>query len=87
MLLAQCLKRKYEGVGFGARNKIAHNRSETAGKQGVGGPGGVGGVLIAQGCLESKDFEGCNAEWRRAGNWPCLALPYHASGPGLQPSV
>ena len=54
MLLAQCLKKKLEGVGFGAGNKIAHNRSETVGKQGGVRPGGVGGVLIAQGCLDQK---------------------------------
>lgn len=30
------LEKKLEGVGFGAGNKIALNRSETVGKQGGG---------------------------------------------------
>lgn len=48
------LEKKLEGVGFGAGNRIAQDRSETVGKQGGLRPGGVGGVLIAQGCLDQK---------------------------------
>lgn len=73
------LEKKLEGVGFGAGNKIALNRSETVGKQ--GGAGGVGGALIARGCLDQR-FP--RLQCRVATGWK-LALSYHASG--LQPST
>lgn len=70
------LEKKLEGIGYGAGNKIALNRSETVGKQG----GAVrrcrrslGGSNVA--CAWVKDFQGCSAEWRRAGNWPCPTTP------------
>lgn len=78
------LEKKLEEVGFGAGNKMLTTRSETVGSQGGGRSGGVGSGLIAQCCL-CKEFQG-HTQCRVATGWK-LALPYHASGAGLQPST
>lgn len=64
-----------EGIGFGARNKIAHNRSETVSRQARGAARRCRRSLDCARLLGSKDFEGCNAEWRRAGSWPGPTTP------------
>lgn len=70
------LEKKLEGVGYGAGSKIALNRSETVGKQG-GGSQAVSAEpwWLNVACAWVKDFQGCSAEWRRAGNWPCPTTP------------
>lgn len=73
------LEKKLEGVGYGAGNKIALNRSETVLEaRGVGGQAGRCRRSSAGArCAWVKRFP--RSQCRVATGWK-QALPYHASG-------
>lgn len=80
------LEKKLEGVGYGAGNKIALNRSETVLEARGGGRAGRcrRSSALLKVCLGQKISK--VAQCRVATGWK-QALPYQASGAALQPST